>query len=421
MEEKELEALMGKVAEKANTTSKALIEEFKGSLSKERKEEIENAVKAVVGDFGDKETMSLAELMEVQLKQGQDLSKLINGEGIVKSQEEQVKEFVVKNHDKIKELHKSGNGSIEVEIKAVATITTASGTNTSPPALTGTQQAPLQNVNLREMDITSLTNNQNTSVAAFAYTEAEPKDGLGAFTAEGIAKTQVDFDWNTRYATPVKAAAWLKLTEESIDDVANLQSVATDYLFRRHNLVKNKGILNGDGNAPNPKGATEYATTFTAGDLAGTVEAPNFMDVVNACITKIATTHNFTDEIPYMPNIVMINPVDFFAELVAAKDENGLPLYPFASLFNRVTIGGVTIIPEESITAGQIFVGDMTKYNTTNYKPYTVRIGWVNDDFIKNQFVIIGESRFHAFVKNLDEVAFIYDSIEDIKTAITAT
>jgi hypothetical protein len=50
---------------------------------------------------------------------------------------------------------------------------------------------------------------------------------------------------------------------------------------------------------------------------------------------------------------------------------------------------------------------------------YTVKIGWINDDFIKNQFCIVGESRFHAFVKKLDEQAFIYDTIATIKTAIT--
>ena len=119
-----------------------------------------------------------------------------------------------------------------------------------------------------------------------------------------------------------------------------------------------------------------------------------------------------------MANLVMINPVDFFIQLVSAKDDNGLPLYPTASLFNQVSIGGVTIIPEESIPAGKIFVCDMSKYNTTNYVPYNVQIGWVNDDFIKNQFVILAESRFHAFVKKLDEQAFIYDDIAKIKTDI---
>lgn len=190
-------------------------------------------------------------------------------------------------------------------------------------------------------------------------------------------------------------------------------------LFKKHNIKKAKGILFGDGVSPNPKGATTYGRVFSAGALALAVDTPNFMDVVNACITDIATTHNFTDEMPYMANLVMVNPNDFFIQLVSAKDLNGLPLYPSASLFNTVVIGGVTIIPEESIPAGKIFVADMSQYNTTNYLPYTVKIGYVNDDFIKNQFVILGESRFHAFVKKLDEQAFIYDDIATIQTAIT--
>jgi len=144
------------------------------------------------------------------------------------------------------------------------------------------------------------------------------------------------------------------------------------------------------------------------------------MDVINAVITDIATTHNYEDETPYMANLVMVNPVDFFIQLVSAKDDQGRPLYPTASLFNQVVIGGVTIIPDEIVAVGQILVGDISKYYTTNYSPYHVKVGWVNDDFITNQFVILGESRFHAFVKKLDEQAFVYDSIATIKTAITA-
>lgn len=338
---------------------------------------------------------------------------------VLESYAEQLTKAIKENHEKIKEISKAGSGVVEITLKAVADITTANGVNTSPPAITGTQQAPLQNVNLREMGILPLTNNFNTSLAAYPYTEAKPKDGDYAFLAEGAIKPQIDFSWETNYAKPVKVAAWERLTEESVQDVAGLESVARDFLFKKHNLKKSKGILSGDGIAPNPKGATTYGRVFSAGPLALAVVSPNFMDVVNACITDIYTTHNYQDEMPYMANLVLVNPSDFYIQLVSAKDLNGLPLYPQAGLFNQVVIGGVTIVPEESIPAGKIFVCDMTKYNTTNYMPYTVKIGWVNDDFIKNQFVILGESRFHAFVKKLDEQAFIYDTIATIKTAIT--
>jgi len=143
------------------------------------------------------------------------------------------------------------------------------------------------------------------------------------------------------------------------------------------------------------------------------------MDVVNACVTDIYTTQNFTDEIEYMANVAMINPVDFYLELVSAKDERGLPLYPQAGLFNTVTIGGITIKPWSKIPAGKIFVADMKKYNLVNYIPFSIRVGWINDQFITNQFTILGESRFFQYVKNLDQNAFIYDDIATIKTAIT--
>ena len=339
-----------------------------------------------------------------------------NGNKADQSFKAQLNKFLIDNKDEIQKLKASGSGVIE--FKAVEDITTANGVNTSPPNITGTQQAPLGNVNLRDFNVASLTTNVNTSLAAYPYTETVPKDGDYTFVAEGAIKPQMDFTWETNYAKPVKAAAWIKLTDESVEDVAGLESVANDLLRKKHTLRKSKGILFGDGISPNPKGATVYGRVFVAGDMADAVANSNFMDVVNACITDISTTHNYEDEVPYMANLVMVNPIDFFLQLVSAKDDNGLPLYPTASLFNTVVIGGVTIIPEETIPSGKIFVSDMSKYNTTNYTPYKVIIGWINDDMIKNQFVILGESRFHAFVKVLDEQAFIYDDIATIQAAI---
>ncbi len=406
-----------KKTEELEKMSATELDQYKTELEAQKDAElnknISETVKAEIKEANEALKSFLATEITAQLAE-----QTTNG-GVSDSIEVQLTKALVENHEAIKNIAKNGSGVVEITLKAVADITTANGVNTSPPAITGTQQAPLSNVNYRNLDVTGLTTNVNTSLAAYPYTEAKPKDGDYSFLAEGAAKPQVDFNWETNYAKPVKAAAWVRLTDESVQDVAGLESVARDLLFKKHNIKKAKGILFGDGVSPNPKGATTYGRVFSAGALALAVDTPNFMDVVNACITDIATTHNFTDEMPYMANLVMVNPNDFFIQLVSAKDLNGLPLYPSASLFNTVVIGGVTIIPEESIPAGKIFVADMSQYNTTNYLPYTVKIGYVNDDFIKNQFVILGESRFHAFVKKLDEQAFIYDDIATIKTAIT--
>lgn len=388
------------------------------SVSKTELDALKEELKAI-------EKMATTEQVETLKANIDELAeKLADKSGAEKTEsyETQLKNALIENHEKIKRIAKDGSGVIEITLKApvAENITTANGVNTSPPSITGVQQASISNVNYRNLDVTALTTNVSTSLSAYPYTEAKPKDGDYSFLTEGESKPQVDFTWETNYAKPVKAAAWVRLTDESVQDVAGLESVARDLLFKKHNIKKAKGILYGDGISPNPKGATAYGRVFSAGTLALAVTNPNFMDVINACITDIATTHNFEDEMPYMANLVMVNPKDFFIQLVSAKDGNGLPLYPQASLFNTVVIGGVTIIPEETIPAGKIFVADMTKYNTTNYLPYTVKIGYVNDDFIKNQFVILGESRFHAFVKKLDEQAFIYDDIVTIKESITA-
>lgn len=392
-----------------------------------RKQEIEKAIAEA-----NKNNATKAEIEALTEKQNAIVKELENATILMKklsepssekvmSFKETIYKFVADNAEAIQKAFKSG-GAVEMDVtKAVGTVEVASATlPVAAPALQGVQVAPPSRANLRTAVINAMVTTIPTTQASYAYTETLPKDGGFDFVAEKGTKPQIDMKFETRYASPVKVAAWMKLTEEAVTDIPSLQAIAFDFLRQQHDLKKQKGILNGDGISPNPKGATTYGRFFSAGALANSVTAPNFMDVVNACITDIFTTHNFTDEMPYMANIVLINPNDFFINLVSAKTTNGEPLYPTASLFNQVQIGGVTIMPHEDIAAGKIFVADLSKYNTTNYVGYNVKIGWVNDDFIKNQFVILGESRFHAFVKKLDEQAFIYDDIATIKTAITA-
>jgi hypothetical protein len=403
---------LGEYYESLNKFNRNKLEELiKSNASKEDIDRLLLALKSTPDE-------SLTVIKDEVIRLAGELKALKENGGVQMSLKSQVAKFIKDNHEKIKQIKHAGSGV--VEFKVAADITTASAAVPDGiPTIAGTQMAPPTNVNLKASIVESLVTVFNTSLAAYPYTESIPKDGDYTFLGEGDTKVQIDFKMETRYAEPKKLAAWERLTEESVNDIPGLQSIAYDYLRKKHDLKKQNGILFGDGIGDNLKGATKYGRVFSAGGMANAVTAPNFMDVVNAAITDIFTTHNYTDELPYMANLVMINPIDFFVELVAAKDGFGNPLYPMASLFNRVTIGGATIIPFEDIPVGKIFVADMSKYNTTNFVGYTVKIGWINDDFIKNQFVILGESRLHGFVKKLDEQAFLYDDIATIKAAIT--
>lgn len=330
----------------------------------------------------------------------------------------QYEAHLIKNADRLKEIMKTKSGMMEFIPKAVGDMTTGSGIDATTAPVN--MHTSLGGFNLRnDNSLLSLCTVTKTSKDSLKYTELEPKEGSYAMVAEGGAKPQIDFKWTNRFATPKKAAAHEVLSEEVATDVKRMVSVAKQYLQKQHDLFKVNQVFFGDNTGENLEGATTIGRVFAAGAMALKVVTPNFMDAVNAVITDIYTTHNYTDEASYEANIVLVNPVDFYLELVSAKDGNQLPLYPQAGLFNSVTIGGVTIKPWSKIPAGQIFVADMTRYNIVNYIGFSIRTGWVNNQFITNQFTMIGESRFFGYVKNLDRQAFVYDAIATIKTAIT--
>ena len=356
--------------------------------------------------------------------QGEALDAFIqeNREKTVKTLLSQFDAFLQANKSELEAIKANRHGVIEFIPKVVGDMATTSGGDgvEVPPANMNTS---LGHFNLRnDNGLLSLFSVTSTNSPSLPYTELEPKDGDYAFVDEGGLKPQIDFKWQNYYSTPKKIAAHEVLSEEVVTDIPRILSVAREYLQKKHDLFKVNGLFFGDGLAGAVKGATAYGRAFVAGSMALALPAgtATFMDVVNACITDIYSTHNYVDEAPYMANIVLINPIDFFLKLVAAKDLNGNPLYPQAGLFNQVVIGGVTIKPYVKIPIGKIFVADAKMYHVANYVPFSIRVGWVNDQFITNQFTLVGESRFHAYVKNLDQQAFIYDDIATIKTAIQA-
>ena len=332
-------------------------------------------------------------------------------------------DFLVENSEELGKIQKTKRGEVEFiyDFKAVGAIGTGNGS--TPVAAPANTNASLSRIRLRnDNTLLSVCTTVNTNSAIYPYTEATPKEGAFDVVTEGGTKPQIDLKWEVRYAQPYKIAAYEILSEEVVTDIPRMMSTAEGFLMDKHDLYKVNQVYFGTGLTKYPEGATVVGRLFNPATIPTKLPAgtANIMDVINACITDIYVTPNYADETPYMANVALMNPADFFSQFQAAKTGDGLSLYPQASLFDNVSIGGVAIKPWHSIPAGKIFVGDMSKYNLTNWVRYSVRIGWINDQFITNQFTMVGESRFHAFVKNLDRAAFIYDDIADIVTGIEA-
>jgi len=192
---------------------------------------------------------------------------------------EQVKSFFKENKEKIAAIHKSGAGVIELELKSVGDITAGSGVSFG--TVPDNQIVGNPSFNLIGNFIDSLVSTSDVSTPSLPYTEMLPKDGDFTFLGEGATKQQIDFKWETRYATPKKAAAWVRLTTEVVQDIKRMESLTNELLLKKHNIKKQRAIISGDGIGDNPKGITKYGRSFVAGSMAGSVVTPNLMDVIN--------------------------------------------------------------------------------------------------------------------------------------------
>lgn len=343
----------------------------------------------------------------------------------------QIKTWLEEKKEDLKALYGQKGKTIELELKSVGDISLGSG------QIVGTvPQYPIwgaPDFNLIGTFIENYISVSATGMPSFPYTEMIPKDGDYAFVSEAAIKPEIDFRWETRYVAPQKVAAWERLSEEVMADVPRIMSLANQLLVKKHNIKKQRGIISGNGVAPNPLGLRYIGRHFNASNVPATVTAPNIFDVINACVLDIATTHNYTDEMPYTATLVLMHPTDYFTYIQSPKDEDLRPMFNYEALkinsnspqitnaWSGSGMNSLTIVPTLEIPAGNVMVCDASKYNLVNYIPYTVRIGWINDDFIHNQFVILAESRFFTYVKQLDRQAFIYDNIDTIMDAIEGT
>jgi hypothetical protein len=401
---------------------------------------IDEAMKEVKGLSAEKINKLLDEktgAMAILLKQGEEITRLKGG--LSGAEKRNFKEVIRKGFeafaadskkmDKLRQVAKDGSGGVTIfgddEVsKVVGNITTASvSTDTGGNALLDLINADeIASFNLRTPFIEQFATVTRSSKPVFVYADYEPKDGDVGFVAESGTKPQVDLQVVAKSLTPKKAAGYEIMSEEAVDDIPRLQSEATTLLFKKYLLKRQNGILSGDGTGNTPLGVISQATAWdnTSWDIVNNgVANGNLYDALIALANQIYTTHNYTDEAAYFPNVAFVNPRDF-AGLKLKKNEFGMYLFPQLVLSENSKIDNFALVPQRDITAGKVLMGDFTKLRIINYIDYYVKMGWINDQFIKNLFTMVGEGRFFTLIKNLDKKAFVYADIatvlNDIKT-----
>lgn len=262
------------------------------------------------------------------------------------------------------------------------------------------QEAPRQELKIRDLIPTTPVNEGN----AFTYFKEKLHERGAGPVAEGGLKPKSDVTFEQKTDTIKKLAVWMPITDEALDDVPQLYSFAQELLRYDLKLEEEGQILKGDGTGNNLNGLMTQATEFAAA-LSKTGDTP--IDTIRRAIYQVRKQSKRGADAVVMTELDWMN-----IELLKDADNR----YLFANLQGLVTpvLWGRPVVASESMdegdgstTGGEFLVGSFAQgARIYDRMAYTFKVGMINDDFVKNQRVLLVEERLglavrrpYAFVK----------------------
>lgn len=338
----------------------------------------------------------------------------------VKSVRGQIAAALEEKAEELKGLKSKKGASINLEVKAAGTMTTSNvdavGTN-GLSMLLNDPEAGITPIPRSQPFFADLFSSSPTSGNTVSYAEMKNPDGGAGMTGEGSAKTQADFDLVEAKSDVKKITSYIKTSKEALDDIPALSGEINNELLTLIKLKKDAQVLSGDGLSNNLSGVLTNATTFTGGDLAGTIDSPNNYDVLVAAITEIMTAEVVSGEpAGFLANVIVLNPVDV-AAMKLTKDQNDNYIFP-VTLPGATTVMEVPVVSNARMTSGTFLVMDSTKGNLRIREGITIDIGYENDDFTKNLVTILAEMRLAFYIKSQHVKAFVTGTFEAAKALL---
>jgi len=324
----------------------------------------------------------------------------------LRNQNPEKKSFIdfVKGNDKYQALSQKSQNCAEIEVSKsdmasmAETKVTSSGL-VAPQYDPVVQGAPRQNLLIRDLIPTTPVTGQS-----FTYFK-ELLHTLGAgMVAEGAAKPTSNVTFEQVTDIVKKIAVWMPVTDEALDDVPQLYSYIQELLRYDLELKREGQLLKGDGTGNNLNGIMTQASVFDP-DLSKATDTA--IDTVRRAIYQARKQSKLAADAVVMSDLDWMN-------IELQKD--GENRYLFANLQGLVTpvLWGRPIVASDSMdegdgstTGGEFLTGSFQQgARIYDRMGFTIKVGMINDDFIKNQRAILVEERLglavrkkHAFVK----------------------
>lgn len=398
------------MANETEILMQAIEDKFKGlNIPSDQSAEV-TALKTQVADLSEK-SAKITELENALVKQGTEMAELklkaTHAEEVEVSVGEEVKQAIRENDTAFKSFVNKER-PFRFELKDAGTMLISTNITGSTTLLPVPQMIPGYNpYRYNAATFLDFANVGTTNSARIAWVDAVSPDGTVTAQTEGSAKAQIDKDDKVSTSDAVTMAAYLKISTQMLDDIDFMADQVNNELVTRVRLASSDNILTYIIALANKLTAVDASLAGMAGVQAGTA-ANIWQLIVAAGVTLNKSNHAATH--------CFLNPTDY-ARLLLLKGDAETPVVISAGY---AMVGGIMVVPSNSITVDKYLCCDYSKLNVLRYKPLSVEMGWENDDFTRNLRTFLGEWRYHRFVKNNDETAFLYGDITDDLTTLAS-
>ena len=205
--------------------------------------------------------------------------------------------------------------------------------------------------------------------------------------AEGVAYGEMALALTERSVTIEKIPAYLPVTDEQLADVPQAESYINNRLPEAVRRRLDYQAINGTGVTPLLLGVTQKSGIQTT--AAGVDDAT--ADHIARAIKDVSVTGRA------IASAVIMHPTDYLNERLR-KTKDGAYIWGNPSMPGPTQMWGLPIAQADSLTAGKAVVGDFRQYSAfVEREGMVVKMGWVNDDFIKGRNAVVAYLR-GAFV-----------------------